>query len=129
MSFCTGNTFQHKDTEKYPNHLCVLICHTGNPPQECVVVNVTSIQGTCIDKSCLLRAGDHPFITRPSYVFYRKANISAISAIEEAEKCGVVWKDKDMTSAVLARIQQGALDSAMTPNEVKDFLRKNVSPF
>lgn len=92
-----------------------------NPPHRCVIVNITS---RAFDDSCVLDVGDHPFIEHKSYVYYRKACIGEVSAIEQALRGNVVQRDQDMQPATLRRIQEAALRSTGTPNEVKDFLKE-----
>lgn len=68
------------------NHLHFICCdpvYYPNLGRDCVLgVNISSINdGTEYDHSCILDAGDHPFIKHPSYVYYRKADIFGSESI------------------------------------------------
>ncbi len=84
-----GNPFR-KGTILIPtgpcNHLHI-ICN--NPvfypklAKECVLaVNISTVTTDIpYDISCVLNTGDHPFINRQSYVYYRKADIFGATAV------------------------------------------------
>lgn len=123
MSFRAGNTFQHRNTIKYHNHLCIILCHDTEPPEQCVIVNITS---DAYDTTCTLDIGDHPFIERASYIWYRKAVITEVSKIEAGVRAGVVTRDQDISPGILRKLQQGALQSPGTSNEIKEFVKAHV---
>lgn len=119
----TGNTFHYVDASRKA-HLYVIICQDGDIPSKCVTVNITTIHNDLYDKSYVLDAGDHPFIKKPSSVFYKGAYIDAVESLERARRRGEIWRDDDIDTRILVKMQRIALISPMTRNEVKDFLKK-----
>lgn len=46
------------------------------------MVNITSvIPGTTYDQTCVLQPGEHNFIRRLSYVYYRKARVESVATL------------------------------------------------
>lgn len=53
--------------------------HHGTALQ-CVLVSFTSIRlGVPFDNACTVQPGDHPFITRESYILYREPRLYAVT--------------------------------------------------
>jgi len=92
-----------------------------------LVVNVTTSR---FDKSCVLKAGDHPFIKRDSYVYYAKAELYSARRLLESfmnRKLRRMAKFdlKDARQrAVFERIRRGFLKSVQSAPELADFLKK-----
>lgn len=101
-----------------PEHLW-FVC-TQPDLQGCVVVlNLTSQQPWTKDLSCILKAGDHPFVVRDTVVFYQRGLIVAVTQIQ-AEINNGVFRPKDPASPqLMARIRRGALNSSFTPRTLK----------
>lgn len=74
------------------------------------------------DPTCILRSGDHPFITRDSYVSYRTSRIQETVKIINGVASGVLVAKELMDSGIVDRICDG-LDSYQTPEKIKRFFR------
>lgn len=77
--------------------------------KECVlVVNISSIKPNLgYDASCVLNIGDHPFVTKPSYVYYLKADILGTDNIERNVADGSFSAHVDCNDETFARIMKG----------------------
>ena len=84
------------------------------------MVSVTTIyDGIPYDSACVLEAGDHPFISRRSYVVYRNIRLDT-----DAHVCQMVgqgfWPEHDTCDAALtARVAAGVCVSRLVPREFK----------
>lgn len=90
-----------------------------------LVVNFSSVDETnSHDVSCLVEPGDHPFITRSSYIIYRKAQILHADSIEEKIAGGEYTQHRPCSDELFKRIIDGALASPFTPTRAKRFIEK-----
>ncbi len=74
-----------------------------------------------VDETVVLNKGDHPAISHPSFVFYKRAKLWSVDELliylnDEQALC----KDA-MNEKVLEKIQYGLLSSDNTPEEVREF--------
>lgn len=95
--------------------------------KECVlVVNITSIkEGLEHDASCLLDVGDHPFITHPSYVYYRKADIYGADNLTRNIADGSFDVHDVCGEATFKRILEGFTISEDVTPKVLSFYQKH----
>ncbi len=110
------------------NHLHIICCDPVFYPRtasECVlVVNVSSIkQGIDYDRTCELRVGDHPFIVKPSYIYYRKADVFGSDNISRCVADGTFTVHQDCSSSTFERILAGFEVSEEVRPKVLKFYR------
>lgn len=74
------------------------------------------------DSTCILHLGDHPFVTRDSYVSYHTSRIQEAEKIINGVASGVLIAKEPMDSGVVDSICDG-LDSHQTPEKIKRFFR------
>lgn len=74
------------------------------------------------DPTCILHLGDHPFVTRDSYVSYRTSRIQEAEKIINGVASGMLVAKEPMDSGIVDRICEG-LDSYQTPEKIKRFFR------
>jgi len=108
-------------TDPDKKHLFV-ICTKQSPDKELLLVSISRWKATYCDSTCLLGAGDHPFIKSKSFVEYRKARIETTSTITAGIKQGVFFPKDTMDGKVFAQIMAGFEDSLFTPGKVLKFL-------
>jgi hypothetical protein len=70
-----GGSFMLPKPGQDAEHLWVLITGPDPATHEAIMVNITT-QRPHSDTSTMLNSGDHPFIQRPSVVFYSDARIA-----------------------------------------------------
>jgi len=94
--------------ENYGRHACV------------VLVNLSSLrEGVPHDATCVLEPGEHAFVTRKSFVFYRNARIEQENHVLQLVRQGVFKPHEPMPTAVLRRIKAGLFASPHTKREFK----------
>lgn len=88
-----------------------------------IMVSVTSIKPDYpYDAACVIRAGEHPFVTHDSYVYYRDPRIEPVAHVENLVETAV-WQVKDSCSEeLLNRIRAGLLASTRVPRYIKKLL-------
>lgn len=91
-----------------------------------LIVNVTSIGLlTEYDKSCVLNVGDHPFITHPSYMYYKGAIVYTAKAINDAVANGDFTEKEDMLDSTFKRVLKGFEITDEVPHKAKRFYKKH----
>jgi len=114
-------------SEPNRKHLFVVLtdpADAGAGVKALLMVSLSSIKpGLPYDPSCILYPGDHPFVTRQSFVLYQKARIEEADKVLRGVKSGKLVAQDPMDSAVFARICKGLEDSRLTPPKVLSFYR------
>ncbi len=77
--------------------------------KECVLlVNISSIKPSIpYDDTCVLNIGDHPFIKKPSFIYYRMAEIYSVVGIQQQVVEGNYSIREDCNDSVFERILNG----------------------
>lgn len=78
------------------------------------------------DPTCILHPGDHPFVTRDSYVSYRDSRIVETAKIIKGVETGLFVAKDLMDSGIIDRICDG-LSSHQTPEKIKRFFRMYIA--
>ena len=99
-------------------HLWVLITRPHPETFETIMVNVTT-QRPHSDTTTILNAGDHPFVQKPSVIFYADARIADTRLLDKALQHGAYHRHAAFVGAVMARIQAGVAASPFTPKKIK----------
>lgn len=99
----------------------------GNQSQV-LSVNISSVyEDRPYDNTCEINVGEHPFINRRSYVYYRRMRLDTAVHIENLVNSGVFLARENCTPELLQRILQGALNSIHTPKEFKQIIRNYLT--
>lgn len=106
------------------NDKCDAGCH--------LIVNVTSINdGLPYDATCVLNAGDHPAITKSSYVFYALADIQSAERLTKMVRGWMYRPAADVSGAVFEKILAGFATSEQVKKRITkyiDGLEKSAEP-
>jgi len=78
---------------------------------------MTGLRFGC-DDICQLAVGDHPSVTKPSYITYADGQHSKAADIEQAIKSGLFVRKQQADPQLIKRIREGALLSDFTPKKV-----------
>lgn len=109
-------------------HLFILITdpHDNEAGEKCVLmVSISTIRpGVPHDPTCILYAGDHPFVKHDSYIVFQKARIEAADAVLRGVERGQLVPQDPMDSAIFARICKGLEESRLTPTKLLNFYLK-----
>lgn len=76
------------------------------------------------DPTCILYAGDHPFVKHDSYVVYQKARLEDADKVLRGVKNGQLVPQDPMDGAVFARVCKGLEESRLTPTKLRNFYLK-----
>ena len=125
MKIYAGRTFT---LANYPGgipHLWIVVTEPSGTPAEVAIVSLTSDRPGK-DSTVRLGPADHPFIRKPTVVFYPDTRIMAVGAIEgEVNSAGATFHG-DCSEALLERVRQGLLSSPFTPRRLKDYVRGRI---
>lgn len=119
-----------KDTVLIPSgptdHLHFVCCDLVFYPKqakECVLlVNISTIkQDIDYDLTCIVEVGDHPFVTRPSYIYYRKADIFGADSLSRNVAEGAFQVHQPCSDELFTRILNGFDISEDVRLKVKKF--------
>ncbi|MEI8309896.1 MAG: hypothetical protein WCH98_03980 [Verrucomicrobiota bacterium] len=113
-----GDTFILPKPGQDTEHLWVLITQADPVTGEGIMVNITT-QRPHSDTTTILGAGEHPFIRKPSVVFYADARMVGTELLDRAIQSGSYRANAPFAASVLARIQAGIALSPMTPRKIK----------
>lgn len=94
-------------------HLWVILSDPGVNPMQVVFVSVTSWTAKQ-DQTCIIDAGEHPFIQHRSCVAYRMARCETLSRLEALERRHGIQRKEPLSPVLLRRVLYGARDSDFT---------------
>lgn len=90
--------------------------------KESLLVGMASVrQGFFHDPACLLYPGDHPFITRQSYINYRMARIEDSEKLVRGVKQGALIPKEILAGEIFARVCHGLTESRHTAPKILEF--------
>lgn len=120
-------------TDLARKHLFILLtdpCPESDGGDKCVLmVSLSSVRPPMpYDSTCILRAGDHPFVKNDSYVVYQRSRIEAANKLLDGVKQGVLIPQQTMDATVFARICKGLEESQLTPAKHLNFYRRATGP-
>tara|TARA_R110002110_G_scaffold265044_2_gene480928 strand:+ start:1170 stop:1571 length:402 start_codon:yes stop_codon:yes gene_type:complete len=99
-------------------HLFVILndpCDEG----DCLLVMVSSIKANRKhDDTCILNVGDHPYITKPSFLLYRMAERVSSRHISKMVSKKYYEEKENISDVVLERIIEGLFDSDETRGKI-----------
>lgn len=89
-----------------------------------IAVNISSVRDEIeYDETCILRAGDHPFIKHDSYVRYKDAVVMKVDRILNAIESNEITVLNDISDEVFERVFSGFEQSKFTNTKIKKLLR------
>lgn len=93
------------------------------PEEQVVIVSFTSIKaGLHHDDACEIAVGDHPFIVRESYIYYREPRIYPATMVRQKVESGE-WTEREPCSEDLIRkVLEGFRKSKRLPRHFNDIL-------
>ena len=104
------------------DHLFVITTDSC-PAAKHLLVSVTSVKpGRHADTTCVLEAGDHPFVEHQSYVLYRNADIQSANRLGNMVDSWYYRRGAPATPELTDRILAGFEVSLFTPKFIVDYL-------
>jgi hypothetical protein len=107
----------HNPDQKHLFIVCSDACEQGNH----ILVSITGWTNDLCDPTTKLGVGDHPFLYKDSYVFYRKARIESANVILKGIESGAFETHDPIDDAWVAKILEGLCASIHTPRKVKKY--------
>lgn len=77
----------------------------------------------CSETCVVVRPGEHPYPRRDSCISYRHASLTSLEWLRRGVANRTYAMREPLGPQLLSRIRQGALDSPLTPREVKAAIR------
>lgn len=82
---------------------------------QCLVIMLTTVhRGRYFDQTCIVNAGEHPFVQHESYLLYRKAETPRAQHVRNMLSKGYFRPKDDFSTALFDRIALGIYDSDET---------------
>lgn len=119
MSFLMPSGTYHDPNQK---HLFV-VCTNPDDSGNVLLASVSSWKNHLCDPTCRLENGCHPFISKDSYVLYRKGRIEPTSAIEKGLKAGALVQKEDFDGETVNRMLAGFSTSKQTPIKIRKYAK------
>lgn len=118
MSTRAGDTFLlTRGTGEVP-HLWVILWGPAGPAQAFLSVYLTTLRGHS-DRSCVLAAGEHPFIQHDTAVAYGAVQRWTKEKLDELVAQGIARHRQPVSAQVLERLRAGFFASARTPHAIR----------
>lgn len=102
-------------------HLFVVCSEPCGNGKQVLVSIATRVNSLC-DPTCILQPHEHPFLTKESFVLYRKARVEAATALDAGLAQGVFKARDDMNAQTFLRILNGICASLQTPRWIKNYV-------
>ncbi len=125
--FVEGTAFWIKGER--PAHLWIVISDPRQDEEQIVIVNFTTLDESAgphdpyNDRSCLIQAGEHPFVQKLTCVDYGGVQITRTSHLQNRYERGELRLDIPVSPELLARIRKGAEESEHLLPLAHDILR------
>ena len=113
-----GDSFMLPKPGQETEHVWVLITNPDPASHEAIMVKVTT-QRPHSDTTTILNVGDHPFVQKPSVIFYADARTVDTRLLDAAVQRGACHAHVAFQAAVILKIQAGLLASTLTPKRIK----------
>lgn len=104
------------------SHLWVVI--GINKTGQVAIVNFTT-KRPGKDESCVIHAGEHPFVKHETIAEYRKARLLKAQDVEALEQYAGI-KQAPVSKSLLKRLQKGALTSDFTPQDIQQAVKESL---
>lgn len=107
----------HDPDRKHLYVVCTDACDAGNH----LIVPISGYANHLCDGTCILEPGDHEFVTKRSYAFYRKARIESATTLDNGLDMQVFIPKADMAPDIFGRILEGICASPQTARKLKRY--------
>jgi len=98
---------------------CWVVLHAIDGGAKVVAVMLRTARAFT-DKTVILKAGDHPFVSVDTCIDYSSAKPFVVSGLRQRVTDRLAFPKQAMDAVVLQRILEGLCLSSRTPNYIKD---------
>ena len=123
-TFMTRGFVRTRSFQGEKEHLSVLVTDAGAPPPHYLMLSFTTLRPEFRnpDRTCVIKAGDHPGIHQTSMVMYGRAEVIRESVLQERRASGKLRMVEPIADEILEKMLQGVRTSTHTKSHVRDFL-------
>jgi hypothetical protein len=114
-----GDTVMLPKPGQEKEHLWALITAPDPKSGDAIMVNLTT-QRPHSDTTTIIQPGEHPFVDRPTVVFYADARMVDVNTLEEGLRHGIGRQYAPLSAELLRRIQDDLFVSRFTPGKIKE---------
>lgn len=102
-----------------------VILNGYGPAPQVLMVSFTSVKpGIPYDDACIVHAGEHPFITKDSYIYYREPRLYPAAQVESYVKENL-WRPRDPCgNDLLSKVMAGFWVSKRLPRSFRKLLEE-----
>lgn len=101
-------------------HLHVIVTKIAEGGGTAVLVPITSTTGGARDDdACELKPGEHPFVTKPSFAFYERAQVWEAAVLQAMMAAGDCLLKRPVSKSLLNRIIAGATSSRRIDRRIR----------
>lgn len=111
-------------SDPHKGHLFVVL--TDPCPEGAVLLVPICSQYERCDKTCLVGAGDHPFLKHPSFVFYARLKTYVAAELVESEKAGNVTYRGLLDERLFGFICAGVERSPFSPLKFRAYFSEQI---
>ncbi|MCA1791520.1 MAG: hypothetical protein LC667_17225 [Thioalkalivibrio sp.] len=117
-----GDTFiLTRETRETP-HLWILLCGPAGPAGAFLAAHLASWKPGR-DRTCILQAGEHPFVQHETYVVYNDTRRITGARLQELIATRQAFAREPVSPELLRRLVAGLLSSPYTPYAMKELAR------
>ena len=119
--FGLGDTFLAGEQFHGRHHLWIIINDPTRHGATALFVNVTTLSALA-EMTCVVRAGEHPFVKHDSSIRYASARMALVSELDILESTGMIIRQQPAAAALIAKLRAGATASPRLPQKFLDLL-------
>jgi hypothetical protein len=126
VSLSQGSTFVNNPSPRFPSHLWIIISDLTQDKDRVVIVNVSTWRDKALmlnDESCIIEKGEHSFIQKKSYIFYKEAKVTSENSLQNGLNGGALIPYEDCSIQLLERILAGTMQTTHLSNEIIGILQ------
>jgi hypothetical protein len=112
-AFGLGDTFYGGREIHGDDHLWLVINDPNTHAGVALIVNITTLEGSFVDRTCLVDKREHPFVTHPSYVRFIGARGPTIIELDAAERLGKIRRRPQASTALLDKVRLAAISAPL----------------
>lgn len=116
-----GDTFLGGGEIHGADHLRLVLNNPAAHEATALLVNLSTLRPDA-ETTCILRPGEHEFITRDSYVRYRSARAAKTADLEKLIKAGRLKLHRPASRDLFEKVRAGARASPQLAAELKTLL-------
>jgi hypothetical protein len=118
-----GDTFRFPLIPAGIEHLWIVLTNP-DPDGWVLVANITGAYSNDKDRADYtvgINPGEHPYVKKPSYIFYREAMTKQVSELESEEKAGNLMMRDACSAALIGLARSGVAASPHCTKKIRRF--------